>query len=312
MKKIYLSFFLIAGALVSNAQNRAAMNDQPYNKPISVHSTTERAEGDTLFWFDGNSFRGSIIDTTVFDFRNDDADGKTVDANLSANYGPTSSFVFFYQLAGPNQDTNSFISATSWFTPVGQADNWFAFGPLNIPTGAANYTLTWHHNMPDGDFRDGYKIMASTTGPDYAVDFTSAPLFSVGNNAGATIGDTVNFPYVVGTDWGAFEHVWYPRSVDITQFAGQTIYLAIHHDANDMFIVHFDDILITEGPLSIEENQNTLSNVTLSQNQPNPFNSITTIQYALKTTSNINLTVTDLAGRIVKVVENQKLHFHSC
>jgi hypothetical protein len=48
-------------------------------------------------------------------------------------------------------------------------------------------------------------------------------------------------------------------------------------------------------------------NITLVQNQPNPFNSQTTIQYTLTEASNVSFTVTDLAGRIVKVIENQNL-----
>ena len=48
-------------------------------------------------------------------------------------------------------------------------------------------------------------------------------------------------------------------------------------------------------------------NITLVQNQPNPFNSQTTIQYTLTEASNISFTVTDLAGRIVRVIENQNL-----
>jgi len=48
-------------------------------------------------------------------------------------------------------------------------------------------------------------------------------------------------------------------------------------------------------------------NITLVQNQPNPFNTQTTIQYTLTEASNVSFTVTDLAGRIVKVIENQNL-----
>ena len=48
-------------------------------------------------------------------------------------------------------------------------------------------------------------------------------------------------------------------------------------------------------------------NITLVQNQPNPFNTQTTIQYTLTKASNVNFTVTDLAGRVVRVIENQNL-----
>jgi hypothetical protein len=48
-------------------------------------------------------------------------------------------------------------------------------------------------------------------------------------------------------------------------------------------------------------------NITLVQNQPNPFNSQTTIQYTLTQVSNVNFTVTDVTGRVVRVIENQNL-----
>jgi hypothetical protein len=307
MNKIYLSFLFFIVVQSSYAQQRLGMQEKPYNKPITVQSNTDRAQGDTLFWFDGDGFVGSIIDTTIFEFRNDDADGLIVAPALDANYGPTSSFEFFAQLAGPNQDTNVYISATSWFSPVAQANNWFTFGPLNIPTGAPSYTLTWQHNIPDGDYRDGYEILASTTGLDFAFDFTSAPLFSVSDNALSTIADTVNFPYVIGSNWGEFEHVWYPRYVDLTQFSGQTIYLAIHHDAYDKFIIHFDNFLITESqlPVSVKEMENTLNNITIAQNQPNPFNNQTTINYSLNNQSNVSFNITDITGREIYTIQNQ-------
>jgi hypothetical protein len=307
MNKTFLSLLFFTVAISSNAQQRVVMHEKPYNTQIKVQSSNDRAQGDTLFWFDGGQFTGSIIDTTVFEYRNDDADGFIVAPALDANYGPTSSFQTFYQLIGQNQDTNVFLSATSWFNPVNQADNWFTFGPINIPTGALNYTLTWHHNIPDSDFRDGYKILASTTGLDYAFDFNSAPLFSVGSNSFLTIGDTVNFPYASGGVWGDFENVWYPRYADITQFSGQAIYLAIHHDANDMFIIHFDDILITESPLpvSVQEKENITQDITIAQNQPNPFNNQTTISYTLNAYSNVSFKITDITGREIYTVQNQ-------
>jgi len=49
-------------------------------------------------------------------------------------------------------------------------------------------------------------------------------------------------------------------------------------------------------------------NIILAQNQPNPFNTQSTIQFTLTEGSNVNFTVTDLTGRIVKVIENQNLN----
>lgn len=54
-------------------------------------------------------------------------------------------------------------------------------------------------------------------------------------------------------------------------------------------------------------NEIDAQNITLAQNQPNPFNTQTTVQYTLTEGSNVNFTVTDLTGRVVKVIESQNL-----
>ncbi len=48
-------------------------------------------------------------------------------------------------------------------------------------------------------------------------------------------------------------------------------------------------------------------NISIAQNQPNPFNTQTTIQYTLNVNANVNFTVTDIAGRVVKVIESKNL-----
>jgi flagellar hook assembly protein FlgD len=73
-----------------------------------------------------------------------------------------------------------------------------------------------------------------------------------------------------------------------------------------MDVLYLDEFVLTEAA-NASVGEAALSNVILGQNQPNPFNSQTTIQYTLTEASNVNFTVTDITGRVVRVIENQNL-----
>jgi hypothetical protein len=291
MKKIYTTIALASLTLAMTAQTKANLQ---VNGLQDVHELTnhtlkfrsDRATGDTVMYFDGQYIFGSGIDNTTFNIQNDDVDAKTVNTAVNANFGPASAFKFFYTLNTPTGDTNTYWGATSWFTPVGQADNWLEMGPITIPSAGA--ILKWHHNIQDPAFRDGYKVKISTTGLNNYTDFTNGAIFTVADQSPLTATDTAKFPY----------RVFYPRSVDLSAYAGQSIYVAIQHDANDMFIIWFDDVVITEGPLSVNENE-FVNGVKVRQNMPNPAAAFTTISYELKEKSEVSLVVYDVTGKKV-------------
>lgn len=257
------------------------------NHSLKVIPNTDRAPGDTVMYFDGTYVYGTGVDMT-FDIQNEDIDGKTIASAISASFGPTSAFKFFYTTTTPTGDTNVFWGAASWFNPVGAADNWLEMGPITIPASGA--TLKWHHNIQDPAYRDGYKMKVSTTGMSNYTDFTSAPIFTVGDNAAATAADTAKTPY----------RVFYPRTYNLSSFAGQTIYIAIHHDANDMFIIWYDDIVITENAVGVAEFEN---GVRFGQNMPNPFNGVTTVSYELQKEANVTVNVFDVTGKKVAEIK---------
>jgi hypothetical protein len=290
MKKIYTMIAAVAVTLTAAAQrtNMPADVQPALNHHVKVVPQSQRAAaGDTVLFFDGNYVYGTGIDMT-FDIQNEDIDAKTIASAISGSFGPTSAFNFFYTTTTPTGDTNFFWGAASWFNPVGVADNWLEMGPITIP--AAGATLKWHHNIQDPAYRDGYKMKVSTTGMNNYSDFTSAPIFTVGDNAAATATDTAKFPY----------RVFYPRSYNLSAYAGQTIYIAIHHDANDMFIIWYDNIVITENAVGVTEFEN---GVRFAQNAPNPFKGITSISYELKNDADVTLNVYDVAGKKVAEVK---------
>ena len=59
-------------------------------------------------------------------------------------------------------------------------------------------------------------------------------------------------------------------------------------------------------PTNVEQNRDaTPDNYSLSQNYPNPFNSSTLISFQLPHTSNVELEIVDLNGRVIKSLVNE-------
>ncbi len=291
MQKLTLTLSLILIAFAGFSQKMMMPErvhvgtPQPQQKSHPMHT---QALGDTLFYFDGNYyFVLNPADSAVFAFGNEDVDNLTVDNNLCPNFCPTSAFLFFYEVDTITGDSSFYTGATSWFSPVGRADNWLEMGPITIPTGASG-VLDWDVYLNDASYKDGYEVLVSTTGMTFA-DFTSPAIFTIADNAAAANADTNVL-------------AWGHHTANISAaYAGQQVYIAFHHNANDMFIVNFDNIRVTEGPPAGVSVPNA-DGLSLNQNSPNPFNNSTDISYSLKQNANITMTVTDVTGQVVNVM----------
>ena len=125
----------------------------------------------------------------------------------------------------PHNGTQSFGSA-SYINNIGvlTPDNWLVTPPVQLASGHG-YTLTWYDGAIDSSYYDEhYSVYISTTGNNVA-NFTSTPVFQ-------TTLTTVSFTQ---------------RSVDLSSYAGQTIYIAFrHHNSTDVYWLLLDDIAITE------------------------------------------------------------------
>ena len=235
---------------------------------------------DTLVYFNGAGFIINDNDSAAFDAQIIDNDQEAVATTL-ANLGYISNWDFFYEAPVPG-DTNLLLRATSWHADAtAPADNWLTFGPMTIPSGGAD--LTWNHRMPNNQYRDGYRVLLGTTGIEVA-DFNGATtLFSVADNDPTTDGDTV----------------WTANSVNLpaSTYAGQSVYLAFHHNALDMLFLDLDEIYMegcTSTPVAVEENFKGIQLAVF----PNPNSGQFTVNYA--TESNLNrMIVTDGLGRTV-------------
>ncbi len=319
MKKIYLPLLALSfGFTTAFGQTRAIGNLTPITKAQKSIQTTllnnNRAAGDTVMYF---PFPGAALtntdDAAAFGYWTEDVDGLTTNnagapidwalyysttADTNALGQPTGDN-FYHPWEDPAVDSAYFISATSWFNPAGQANNWAMFGPVTIP--AAGAEISWY-DRTNPSYRDGYKVWVvnsiSGTEPT-SIDFEN----------GAPLG-TVLF---TKTDAGpnsptyATDTTWVQRSAPVWGITtGTQVYFAVQHNANDMDVLYIDEFVVTEAN-NAGVNELASSNLTVSQNAPNPFNNQTTIQYTINTSASVNFTLTDITGRIVKVLENQNV-----
>jgi hypothetical protein len=160
-----------------------------------------------------------------------DVDGKTVNPGVAQVAGPT--FQVVQQTA-----TNKSVVSTSWFDPVGQADDWLISPPITITD--ANTFLVWRAYSPDASFRDGYQVRISTTDSAIA-SFTNLAL---------------NVAQELTT--------WTQRSVKLTNYVGQTIYFAFRNNSTDKYLLFMDDIKVEV----LKNNNAIVRNLTFDKYNP--------------------------------------------
>ncbi len=83
---------------------------------------------------------------------------------------------------------------------------------------------------------------------------------------------------------------------------GWSYYYFRYSDGLDMVTTPTDSIYLT--PIGIEDDQSLPRQFTLYQNYPNPFNASTTISFVLADKSEIDLTVYDITGRLVRNIHS--------
>lgn len=120
--------------------------------------------------------------------------------------------------------TDSVMFSNSFYNPVGAADDWAWTPPITVPT---NGYLTWYAVAYDAAYPDGYEVRIMTTTP------------TGGNgNIGNQMSSTVLF------STGAENSTWTYREVDLSAYAGQTVYIGFRNPSNDKFIMAIDDVTV--------------------------------------------------------------------
>jgi len=126
---------------------------------------------------------------------------------------------------------NCVAFSTSYYSPPGAADDWAWSPPVALLPGVS--VLSWRATNYDQDYRDGYevRVMASPNVP--------------GGGTGVLGNQVSRSTQVFST--AAENAAWTHRAVDLSTYAGQTVYVGFHNNSNDKFLLLIDDVKI-EGP----------------------------------------------------------------
>lgn len=138
---------------------------------------------------------------------------------------------------------NNVALSTSWYTPAGASNDWMVSPAITLPSGSS--TLYWQARAYDVTYPDSYKVYVSTTGNNPS-NFTT-PLVTVGD--GTITGESIT---------------WQNKSLDLSSFAGQTIYIAFQNFSNDMFLLEVDNVYVVSGTCPAPARLMTNSNIGLT------------------------------------------------
>lgn len=142
-------------------------------------------------------------------------------------------------------------------------------------------------------FAEPLEVRLSTTGSNYE-DFTTVLYNMVFNSVPNN-----------NTRW---EHI----TINLAQYAGNNAYIAfVHRSQEHNFAVKLDDVTLkTETSI---ENSPDLNNGIISCSYPNPFNPSTSILFELKTGANVQITLFNGKGELVRTLlnENRSAGSHS-
>lgn len=116
-----------------------------------------------------------------------------------------------------------FAASASYINDVLYPDNWMILPAMSLPAGSG-IVLKWFVTAIDANYQyEHYGVYVSTTGNSVS-DFTTE-LFN----------ETTTFG-------------WVERTVDLSAYAGQTVYIAFrHHNCSDMYWLLIDDITVEVG-----------------------------------------------------------------
>ena len=133
-----------------------------------------------------------------------------------------------FQLRDGALTTNMFAGTPSSFSPAGTANAWLVTRAIELPD--TTCVLTWKSESLTPGKQDGLKVFVSTTGGTPETDFPSEPLWQVEEEES---GPTENL-----------DGEWVEHSLPLSQFGGQTVWIAFVNQSTDKSLICLDDICV--------------------------------------------------------------------
>ena len=140
---------------------------------------------------------------------------------------------------------NHVVTSTSWYTPAGTSDDWLVSPSITIPS-TGSTILYWDARAYDSTYKDSYNVFVSASG-NTPSDFTNPAEFTQGDGTTGSSGENVT---------------WTRRSVDLSAYAGQTIYLGFQNFSTDMFLLSLDNIMVVNNNTCLAPNRTMTSSQT--------------------------------------------------
>jgi len=203
------------------------------------------------------------------------------------------------------------LFSSSWLTGFLPGNrNWLMTPPIQIVDASAQ--LSWKSAPRQTPlYVDGYSVLISTT-DNIESSFTNVAfqagqyLTGSGSNfSGYTFSpgfvhgqDGTYIQFDASADSSRLIGEQRPFSVSLAQYAGQTIYIAFLHDADDDNLISLDDILITGTLTSLNDIDDKLT----LQVYPNPATDNIELSYHLDKSTQVYADIFDSKGSKVKSV----------
>ncbi len=254
---------------------------------------------------------------------NYDEDGLTAASSFPSNF-----FYDIYDWDEPDTilpaDSIFVFTSRSWLEGFDtSSSNWLISPAMQIVDD--NATLHWKTASYQGPrYMDGYSVKILVGSQDFndpnttsETVFRAAEMTSIISTSGATV-DLDSFSFSDGyiqadgytlTDYyipvGELSYntdfhsgVLEPHSINLADYAGQTIYVAWHHDSSDDNLIIFDDLLLMgTKPLS-GTNDHQLADLRFVT-YPNPVDNFLNVMFRLSSPADVQLQIFGQNGKLV-------------
>ena len=210
-----------------------------YEKDSSVNPTGDCFYVDNIV-FDGGRMMAGNRDEFFYDFE-DGYQGWTNIDNDGNGYDWWMASDMFSDAAGyGNNGSDDFVLSFSYVNGYGSfdADNYLV-SPQAYALGN-NASLSFYHDYLNYSYMDYMEVCVSTAETPSASDFTA-----IWNNGGSRRGNGQGRSDVANLNNRLAE--WNQETIDLSDYAGQNVWIAFHHLSYDQFMVFIDDVTVNTG-----------------------------------------------------------------
>lgn len=215
MKKTTFLSALIVLCLFANAQNLSRLAPTDLGSKFNLKNKNQTNNEKSKAKYRGTSilsedFEGGMPSNFIL---------YNVDNNTPYYAGTFSNLAWVVDSLDSDDENNNIAISTSYYSPIGQADDWMVIPNINI---VDNCKLLWRSRSFFLDAKDGLQVYISTTGSNVA-DFTEL-LYS-----------STEEPYK-----------WLEHEIDLASYSGQTVSIAFRNNTNNKRYLLVDDIEVIQ------------------------------------------------------------------